>query len=190
MGLIRNPNRNMHDGAQCCRCKVKWSRVNGGLNKHGGEKVEVYILFIYNAAMLWQERYKVRSKVVGLKGILTDVEYVGHSEKRSKLGIFFFFLLLYEAHFPKGMQAKIILVWNVEQFSQKSLVHKTLFNTVVCGSNESYIIMHNLKTQNWSTEILEIKFFFYIFWFISTNMILLESLTIPLKWCRVQFKMQ
>ena len=28
----------------------------------------------------------------------------------------------------------------------ESLVYKTLFNTVVYGSNETHIIMHNLKT--------------------------------------------
>ena len=28
----------------------------------------------------------------------------------------------------------------------ESLVHETLFNTVVYGSNEAHIIMHNLET--------------------------------------------
>ena len=39
------------------------------------------------------------------------------------------------------------------------LVHKNLFNAVVYGSSEAHIIMHNLKTQLESTEILEIGFF-------------------------------
>ena len=42
----------------------------------------------------------------------------------------------------------------------KSLLHKTLFNTVVYGSNETHIIMHNLKNVKLeSNEILEINFF-------------------------------
>ena len=67
-----------------------------------------------------------------------------------------------------------------KQFLQKSLVHKILFNTVVYGSNESHIIMHNLKCKigiNWN-------FGNKLFLFISSDschkMILLESLTIPL----------
>ena len=41
----------------------------------------------------------------------------------------------------------------------KSLVDKALFNTVVCGSNETYNILENIKLE--STEILEIRFFFF-----------------------------
>ena len=40
------------------------------------------------------------------------------------------------------------------------LVHKNLFNTVVYGSNETHIIMHNLKNVKLeSTEILDLTFF-------------------------------
>ena len=35
-----------------------------------------------------------------------------------------------------------IMKW--DQFSQKRLVHKNLFNAVVYVSNETHIIMHNL----------------------------------------------
>ena len=42
----------------------------------------------------------------------------------------------------------------------ESLVHETLFNTVVYGINETHIIKHNLKNVKLeSTEILEISFF-------------------------------
>ena len=46
----------------------------------------------------------------------------------------------------------------------ESLVHNTLFNTVVYGSKETCVIMHNLKNIKLeSTEILEIiSFFVYI----------------------------
>ena len=41
----------------------------------------------------------------------------------------------------------------------EGLVHKILFNTVVYGSNETHIIMHNLENVKLeSTEILEISF--------------------------------
>ena len=66
----------------------------------------------------------------------------------------------------------------------ESLVHETLFNTVVYGSNETHIIMHNLIMQNRN----QLKFWKSVFfWFISSGScykkMLLESLNIPLSIC-------
>ena len=87
-----------------------------------------------------------------LKGLLTDVEE--GTLKIFKLWIFYISLL----YSSKKQTSPKELGWNHfstkwEQFSQKSLVHKTLFNTLVYGSNETRIIMHNLK-KNWN----ELKF--------------------------------
>ena len=53
-----------------------------------------------------------------------------------------------EAHFPKGIRLKSYT--EMRAIFTESLGHETLFNTVVCGSNETHIIMHNLKTENWN----------------------------------------
>ena len=47
----------------------------------------------------------------------------------------------------------------------ESLVHENLFNPVVYGSNETHIIMHNLKTWNWN----QLKFGNKLFWFVSSD---------------------
>ena len=52
--------------------------------------------------------------------------------------------LLYEAQFPKGIRLKSFQ-YEMRAIFTKSLVHETLFNTVVYGSNETHIIMYNLK---------------------------------------------
>ena len=62
----------------------------------------------------------------------------------------FFFLhifvaFLYEAPFLKGIRLKSFQ-YEMRAFFTKSLVHETLFNTVVYGSNVTHIIMPNLKT--------------------------------------------
>ena len=59
--------------------------------------------------------------------------------------------LQFVLHSSKNRTSPKELGWNhfnmkQVQFSQKSLEHETLFNTVVYGSNEIYTIMHNLKT--------------------------------------------
>ena len=63
----------------------------------------------------------------------------------------------------------------------ESLVHKTLFNTVVYGSSETHIIVHNLKNVKLeATEILEINFFSFISSDSCHKKMLLESVNIPL----------
>ena len=52
--------------------------------------------------------------------------------------------LLKEVHFPKGIRLKSFQ-YEMSAVFTESLVHKTLFNTVVYGSNETHIIMHNFK---------------------------------------------
>ena len=53
--------------------------------------------------------------------------------------------LLYEAQFHKGIRQKSFQ-YEMRRIFTESLVHKTLFNTVVYVSYETHIIMHNLKT--------------------------------------------
>ena len=53
--------------------------------------------------------------------------------------------LLSEAQFPKGIRLKSFQ-YEMKAIFTQSLVHETLFNTVVYGSNETHIIMHNLET--------------------------------------------
>ena len=54
-----------------------------------------------------------------------------------------------EAQVPRGIRLKSFQ-YEMREIFTESLVHETLFNTVVYGSNETHIIMHNLKTWNWS----------------------------------------
>ena len=56
-----------------------------------------------------------------------------------------FVALLYKAHFLKGIRLKSFQ-YEMRAIFTKSLVHETLFNRVGYGSNETHIIMHNLKT--------------------------------------------
>ena len=89
------------------------------------------------------------------KGILTYVKK-GALTKFLKMWIFCIFVV----HSSKKHTSPKNSSWNHfsmkwEQFSQKSLGHETLFNTVVYGSNEIHIglIMHNLKRKigiNWN----------------------------------------
>ena len=80
----------------------------------------------------------------------------GHSQNFQKFEFLHIFLaLLKEAHFPKGIRLKSFQYEMRAIFS--SLVHETLFNTVVYGSTETHIIMKNLKLE--STEILGISFY-------------------------------
>ena len=51
-----------------------------------------------------------------------------------------FAALLKGAHFPKGIRLKSF------QYKMRAIFTENLFNTVVYGSNETHIIMHNLKT--------------------------------------------
>ena len=74
-----------------------------------------------------------------------------------------FVALLQEAHFFKGIRLKSFQ-YEMRTIFTENLVHETLFNRVVYGSNETHIIMHNLKTLNWN----QLKFwkkavFVYIF---------------------------
>ena len=82
--------------------------------------------------------------LIAIKGILPDVELRALS-KFSKLEFLHIFVdLLQEAHFPKGVRLKSFQ-YEMRAIFTESLVHKALFNTVVYGSNETHIIMHNLK---------------------------------------------
>ena len=58
-----------------------------------------------------------------------------------KIWIFCIFSYL----FFQGIRLKSFL-YEMRAIFAESLVHETLFNTVVYGSNETRIIMHNLKT--------------------------------------------
>ena len=61
----------------------------------------------------------------------------GHSENCQNLNFLHIFVaLLKEAHFPKGIRLKSF------QFEMRAIFTE---NTVVYGSNETHIIMHNLK---------------------------------------------
>ena len=66
-------------------------------------------------------------------------------ENLNFLHIFVAFLL--EAHFHEGIRLKSFW-YEMRAIFTKSLVHKTLFNTEVYGSNEIHVhlIMHNLHT--------------------------------------------
>ena len=71
----------------------------------------------------------------------------GRSQNFQNLNfLHFFVVLLYEAHphFPKGIKLKSFQN-EMRAIFTESLAYKTLFNTVVYGSNETHIIMHNLK---------------------------------------------
>ena len=61
----------------------------------------------------------------------------GHSQNFSKFEIFV-------AHFLKGIWLKSFQ-YEMRAIFTESLIHETLFDTVVYGSNETHIIMHNLK---------------------------------------------
>ena len=69
-----------------------------------------------------------------------------------------------------------------ENFFAQSLVDKIQFNTDSSlwsnanAHNHAYLVKVKLE----STEILEVSFFVYIFWFIYKK-VLLESLNIPLR---------
>ena len=56
-----------------------------------------------------------------------------------------FIALLQEAHFLKGIRLKSFQ-YEMRAIFTESLLHTTLFNTVVYGSNKTHTIMHNLKT--------------------------------------------
>ena len=55
-----------------------------------------------------------------------------------------FVALLLWAHFPKWVKLKSFQ-YEMRAIFAESLVHETLFNKVANGSNETHIIMHNLK---------------------------------------------
>ena len=80
-----------------------------------------------------------------IKGILTDVKYRVLS-KFSKFEFFVYFRssplrsTIPQRNWLKSFQ------YEMRALFTESLVHKTLFNTVVYGSNETHIIVHNLKT--------------------------------------------
>ena len=70
----------------------------------------------------------------------------GRSQSCQNLDFLYIFVaLLYEAHFPKGIWLKLFQ-YEMRAIFTESLVHETLFNTAVYGSNETHIITHNLKT--------------------------------------------
>ena len=70
----------------------------------------------------------------------------GRSQNCQNLNFLHIFVaLLQEGHFPKGIRLKSFQ-YEMRAIFTESLVHETLFNTVVYGSNETHIIMHNLKT--------------------------------------------
>ena len=50
-----------------------------------------------------------------------------------------------EAQFPKGIRLKSFQ-YEMRAIFAESLGHETLFNTVINGSNETHIIVHNAKT--------------------------------------------
>ena len=80
-----------------------------------------------------------------LKGILTDSERRVLSEL-SKFEIFAFFRSSpLRNTFPKGIRLNLFQ-YEMRAIFTASLVDETLFNTVVYGSNETHIIIHNLKT--------------------------------------------
>ena len=86
--------------------------------------------------------------------------------------------LLQEAHFPKGVRLKSFQ-YEMRAIFTESLVHNALFNTVVYGSNETHIIMHNLKGKigiNWNFGN---KLFLFIS-FDSYHKKLLLEMNIPL----------
>ena len=66
--------------------------------------------------------------------------------------LFFFYIsvaLLWESQFPKGIRLKSFQ-YEMRAIFTEILVHENLFNTVVYGSNETHIIMHNLKIWAWN----------------------------------------
>ena len=52
---------------------------------------------------------------------------------------------LLEAQFPKGIRLKSFQ-YEMRAIFTESLGHETSFNTIVYGSNETHIIVHNSKT--------------------------------------------
>ena len=70
----------------------------------------------------------------------------GRSQNFQNLNFLHIFVaLLEEEHFPKGIRLKSFQ-YEMRTVFTEILVHENLFNTVVYGSNETHIIMHNLKT--------------------------------------------
>ena len=69
----------------------------------------------------------------------------GRSQNFQNLNFLHISVDLKETHFLKGIRLKSFQ-YEMRVIFTESLVHETLFNTVVYGSNETDIIMHNLKT--------------------------------------------
>ena len=70
----------------------------------------------------------------------------GRSQNFQNLNfVHIFVALLQESHFPKGIRLKSFQ-YKLRAIFIESLVHETLFNTVVYGSNKTHIIMHKVKT--------------------------------------------
>ena len=69
----------------------------------------------------------------------------GRSQNFQDLNFLHIFIaLFYEAHFLKGIRLKSFQ-YEMRAVFTGSLVHETLFNTWVYGSNETHIIMHNFR---------------------------------------------
>ena len=69
----------------------------------------------------------------------------GHSQNFQILSFLHIFIaLLQEGHYIKGITLKSFQ-YEMRAIFTKSLVHETLFNTVVYGSNETHINHDNLK---------------------------------------------
>ena len=70
-----------------------------------------------------------------------------HSQNFLKFEFFAYSVaLLYEPKFPKGIMLKSF-PYQMRAIFTESLVHETLFNTVVYwGEMKHILIMHNLKT--------------------------------------------
>ena len=70
----------------------------------------------------------------------------GRFQKFKNLFFFsYFHSPLLKAQFPKGIRLKSFQ-YEMRAIFTESLGHETLFNTVVCGSNETHIIVDNSKT--------------------------------------------
>ena len=70
----------------------------------------------------------------------------GRSQNFQNLIFLYIFVALLKEHTsPKGIRLKSFR-YEMRAIFTESLGHETLFNTVAYGSNETHIIMHNLKT--------------------------------------------
>ena len=67
----------------------------------------------------------------------------GHSQNIKNSNFLYLFIAL--LYFPKGIRLQSFQ-YEIRAIFTESLVDETLFNKVVNGSNETHIIMHNLKT--------------------------------------------